>query len=265
MLVGQDSLQALHRPSLGVGGATGESRTYIVQPGDTASQIAEKFNISTNTVLWANGLAASSVIKPGDELTILPFSGVRHKVKQGENVSAIAYEYDVDIEAIIEANDLGSDGFIRAGEWLVVPGGTPPVRSRTQRYAATTNTGASFIYPASGKNWGYLHAVNAVDIANSCGTPVYAAAGGTVTTAYNSGWHGGYGRYIKVSHPGGIVTLYAHLNQVIAYSGWVNQGQQIGVLGNSGNSTGCHLHFEVRGARNSFAGSTEWVKAGQAP
>lgn len=260
-----NSIQAYHRPTLGQGGATGEPIEYEVQKGDTVSSVASKYNVSSKTILWENDLSENSVLQPGDKLTILPTDGIRHKVRQGESISAIAYEYDVETETIIEENGLDSDSFIREGDWLVIPGGSPPKKIEAPSYASSQTAedsySSGFVYPTSGKNWGYKHAVNAVDIANNCGTPVYAAASGQITTAYSTGWHGGYGPYIKIAHSDGTETLYSHLRTLVRTSGRVEQGEQIGVMGNKGNSTGCHLHFEVRGARNPFLGPTKWVEA----
>lgn len=114
-----------------------------------------------------------------------------------------------------------------------------------------------FIQPTSGLNWGILHAHNAVDIANVCGTPVAAAADGIVVAADQGGWNGGYGSYITIEHPNSTRTKYAHLQKVdVATGDEVRQGQVIGEIGNTGyvhGVTGCHLHFEVYGAANPFA------------
>jgi len=124
--------------------------------------------------------------------------------------------------------------------------------------ADMTNTKGYFIFPTTGLNWGDLHSYNAVDIANHCGTPVYAAASGIATLAIgNNAWNSGYGNYIKIQHPNGSLTLYAHLSVVNIKEGQsVTQGQVIGAMGNTGNvtgPTGCHLHFEIRGMTNPFA------------
>jgi len=103
---------------------------------------------------------------------------------------------------------------------------------------------------------GKLHSNNAVDIANSCGTPVYAAHSGFVTEALDKGWNSGYGSYLKISAPNGISTLYAHLSALFVSEGaYVNKGDMIGTIGNTGKVdgvSGCHLHFEVHGASNPF-------------
>lgn len=119
--------------------------------------------------------------------------------------------------------------------------------------------GASKIFtaPTTGWNWGILHNVNAVDIANECGTPIFAAAEGLVSESVSLGWNSGYGSYIKIQHATAAITLYAHLSKNSVLAGtYVFQGDEIGLMGNTGNThgpTGCHLHFEVRGAVNPFA------------
>lgn len=111
-----------------------------------------------------------------------------------------------------------------------------------------------FLRPISGgyKSQG-IHDRNAVDLAIECGRPVMAAATGTVQAVGTRGLNGGYGRYVIIEHERGILTLYAHLSQVLVTVGqYVEQGFPIGLVGTTGNSTGCHLHFEVRGAKNPF-------------
>ena len=98
-----------------------------------------------------------------------------------------------------------------------------------------------------------LHGYNGVDLGVSYGSPIYAAAPGTVIISRNGGWNGGYGKYIVVSHPNGTQTLYAHNSDNVVFAGAnVIRGQVIGFVGSTGKSTGPHLHFEVRGARNPF-------------
>ncbi len=125
------------------------------------------------------------------------------------------------------------------------------------------NFNRNFILPAKGYNYGILHNYNAVDIANACGTPVVAAASGVVVPDPNisdvlGGWNGGYGNFVLVQHTFGneVSTRYAHLAQVLVQVGdVVKQGQEIGLMGETGDATGCHVHFEVIGAKNPFAKS----------
>lgn len=241
--------------------ASGSQRTntitYEVQPGDVPAIIASSFGISTNTVLWANNLKDGSYIHPGDKLVILPVSGVLHKVKNGETVATIAKLYKADQQKIIVFNGLPADGAVKAGEQIIVPDGiiSPPPTTKKTKYAVNyPNIVGYFMRPISGgrKSQG-LHPHNAVDLANSCGTPVYASAGGTVGIADNRGWNGGYGKFIKINHPNRTATLYSHLSSVaVGTNESVSQGQIIGYAGSTGRSSGCHLHFEVYGARNPF-------------
>jgi murein DD-endopeptidase MepM/ murein hydrolase activator NlpD len=233
---------------------------YTVKSGDTLSIIADEHGVSLNTLLWTNKLTVKSSIKPGQTIEILPISGTKHTVKGGENISLIANKYDVSAEDIIEFNDLPADAFISVGDELVIPGGIPPVVAPPKKtyYASYVSadqeiSAGYFIYPTSGRNWGVLHNVNAVDIANSCRTPIYAAAAGTITIADSAGWNSGYGNYVKIHHPNGVETLYGHFSEiVVSMDDKVEQGDLIGYMGTTGHSTGCHLHFEVRGAKNPF-------------
>lgn len=175
---------------------------------------------------------------------------------------ALAVQEAVDIPKIPENNPSLSPASLRAyGE--AMSGAAALVASEARSYGGDSSgesqklAGRYFIQPASGINWGIAHDHNAIDIANTCGTTVVAAADGTVTeTAADGGWHDGYGNYIFVEHPNGLKTKYAHLQRVMASVGdFVYQGKAIGTIGNSGNVsgvTGCHLHFEVYGAKNPF-------------
>jgi murein DD-endopeptidase MepM/ murein hydrolase activator NlpD len=98
-----------------------------------------------------------------------------------------------------------------------------------------------------------IHGHNAVDLANKLNTPIVAAAAGTVIVAKQGGWNGGYGNYVVIDHHNGVQTLYAHMNSLNTTVGSdVTQGQVIGFMGETGDATGVHVHFEVRGAVNPF-------------
>lgn len=238
-----------------------EVSEYVVQSGDNLSLIAEKFNISFNTLLWANDLSSSSLIRPGQKLVILPVSGILHHVKNGETLSGIAKTYQGDAAEVIFFNEL-FDEDIFIGDILIIPDGKMPPKPQ---YTSTPVSqiplaGSYFTFPTQGKISQGLHWYNAVDIANDCGNPVYAAAGGEVLSI-KYGYNRGAGNYIKTLHPNGIVTFYGHLGNILVGAGQpVSQGQIIALIGGqpgtpgAGISTGCHLHFEVRGARNPFAG-----------
>lgn len=245
----------------------GEISLYVVREGDTLSQIAEMFDVSAKTVLWANDLTNADKIRPGDELIILPITGVRHVVKKGDTLKSIVKKYLPDakaeelastIEDTLRYNQLASAEDITAGDTIIIPNGIvsapAPAKGSSARGVATGGGSAGFTHPAPGtvRTQG-IHGYNGVDFGGPVGTPIYAAAAGEVIVSKASGWNGGYGLYVVVKHANGTQTLYAHLSRTaVAVGTRVAQGQVIGYMGNTGRSTGSHLHFEVRGARNPF-------------
>ncbi|MDO8559494.1 MAG: peptidoglycan DD-metalloendopeptidase family protein [bacterium] len=249
---------------LAPGAPRSDIMVYTVQDGDTISGVAVRFGISINTILWENGLTAYSIIRPGQKLTILPISGLRHKVARGETVGKIATRYSVDADAIISANKLASANDLQVGELLLVPGGAKPRPTPTyalQRPGASTPTitgSGKMGWPASCRRitqyFGWRH--TGVDIACSNGTAVYAADDGRVIKA-QGGWNGGYGIMVVLQHPDGSQTLYGHNSKLYVQVGdEVARGQAIAAIGSTGRSTGPHLHFEVRAGgyrRNPFS------------
>ncbi len=237
-----------------------EVSTYIVKSGDSPFSIAVKFNINTDTILAANGLNENSTIKPGQKLIILPINGVRVKIAKKDTVAALAKKYSGKENEIRAFNNVYDDKKLVAGDFIIIPNGEMPVVKSTPRISApkytreTLQPGSWLIAPTTGKDWNRIHGNNAIDIANACGTPIYAAAAGTIITADSVGWNFGYGKYIMIRHPNGVVTVYGHASQILVEAGQeVEQGQLIMLMGTTGRSTGCHLHFEVRGARNPMA------------
>ncbi len=229
---------------------------YVVRPGDSLSQIAGMFGVTSNTIKWANDLPASGTIQPGDTLVILPISGIRHTVKSGDTIGSIAKKYGGDADEIMEYNALAGTA-LSVGDVLIIPDGEMSAPVSSSSYAAKPAAGTAsastyagyYMRPVSG---GYrsqgLHGYNAIDIAVAVGTPIYASATGDVMLARAGGWNGGYGSYIVIKHPNGTQTLYAHASSIIVSAGQhVVQGQIIGYTGNTGKSTGPHLHFEIRG------------------
>ena len=259
--------------------------TYVVRPGDTLSDIADKFNISINTIRWANDLTSKSTIKPGDEFVILPVTGIEYTVKKGDTLSGIAVKFDANQDEILQYNDIEASS-IKVGTELIIPEAEPlPVKAPAKTVAKTpakttsaktvenvpsssdtkddddektsTPTKTKFINPIpKGVLTQRIHDGNAVDFGAPIGTPVVAAAGGKVIVAKGSGHNGGYGSYIVINHPDGSQTQYSHLSKVsVAIGDTVSQGEQIGLSGNSGRSTGPHLHYNERntGKKNTFA------------
>jgi len=159
---------------------------------------------------------------------------------------------------------LPKDGQLSLGKQLIVPDGQIKNQSTSVASSGSTTSVARFSYlqdlggyyllPTTGYNWGKVHGRNGVDIANSCGTPIFAAAEGSVSIADALGWNGGFGKYIKILHPNGTETLYAHNSKLLVEAGqYVTKGMEISLMGTTGSSTGCHLHFEVHGAKNPLA------------
>lgn len=230
--------------------------TYVVREGDTLSEIADMFGVSVNTVVWANDLKRGNVIQPGQTLAILPVSGIKHTVAKGETLAGIIKKYKGTPEEVYEFNDLGAGSVLAVGDTVVIPYGVAPQVSTGS--IASGVSGPSlvgyYLKPVVGasKTQG-IHGYNGIDLGAKTGTNVLASAAGEVIISRISGWNGGYGQYIVIKHPNGTQTLYAHLSQNYVSAGQqVSQGQVIGAVGNTGRSTGAHLHFEVRGARNPF-------------
>lgn len=236
---------------------------YAVESGDTVSAIAAKFNISTNTVLWANGLTIRTPLKVGDYLTILPTTGVVHKVANGDTVMEIAQKYDAKSADIIAYNNLGDDAKLSVGQKIIVPDGNitpqavPDANPNSNELAnqdeprptpqPLVSTGSGWLWPTVSRHISQYfgqHGHTGIDIDNRSLPPVFAAKSGTVEF---TGWLGGYGNLVILNHGNGVSTYYAHLTKFYVNKGQqVNKGDAIAKMGSTGRSTGPHLHFEVR-------------------
>ena len=241
---------------------------YTVQNGDTISTIARRFGLTVNTILWANNLTSFNLIRPGDRLAVLPYSGVLYTVKKGDTLAKIAQTYDIELEKILSCNTLGNS--LVVGQKIVVPGAKKisdivAVRKPSSNYTGISvikdliknpgvkPTGNKMTWPTVGTRitqyFSWRH--NGVDIANKIGTPIYAADSGTVVIS-QGGYNGGYGNTIVIDHGGGKRTRYGHMSKLFVKVGdEVSKGENIGAMGSTGHSTGPHLHFEVliNGAR----------------
>ncbi len=287
---------------------------YVVQPGDTLSEIAQKNGVSVGTILLGNDLTSSSKIKPGDQLVILPITSLKYTVKAGDTLESIAKQYNADPSEIGIYNSV-DDSSLTAGSQIFIPdaeaGASTSTTSSNQTVSSSSTAPTTVTKPTkvsvsttkvkvstkilsgSPASCGdviplannpaepshdvgpagtcaqisyyiaplahyiqtqNIHGYNAVDLAAPIGTPIMAAADGTVIIAKEGGWNGGYGSYVVITHPNGSQTLYAHMSQVAATVGeTVSQGQVIGYVGETGDATGPHVHFEIRdGIRNPF-------------
>lgn len=234
---------------------------YIVREGDTISTIADMFDVSINTIRWANNMNSKSVLRKDQQLIILPISGLKYTVKKGDTLKNISSSYNADENEILSYNNLAKASDLKVGDEIIIPNGEVTTSVTTKSNSNSKNTASSatkssgyFTRPIKGgvRTQG-IHGHNGVDLASKLGTPVMAAAGGKVIIAMQGGWNGGYGNYVVISHANGMQTLYAHLNSVSVSAGdTVSQGTVIGGMGTTGKSTGVHLHFEVRGGTNPF-------------
>src|SRR5919106_5243425 len=256
---------------------------YTVVEGDSVFGIAEKFGLKPETVLWGNYyvlLDDPHGLQPDQELNILPVDGTYHEWQVGEGLNGIATYYGVKPEDIINypANHLDPTAIgdftnpnIAPGTWLVVPGGHREFISWSAPLGVTRENPASarvlgpgacdpisggavgfgtFIWPANNhylSGFDYLPNANhwGIDIAGNDGEGVYATDAGVVVYA---GWNNyGYGNMIMIDHGNNFQSLYAHLSGISVQCGQsVGQGDVIGAIGNTGRSTGSHLHFEIR-------------------
>jgi murein DD-endopeptidase MepM/ murein hydrolase activator NlpD len=245
---------------------TDKISTYVVQPGDTVAKVAKKFGVSENTVRWANGLSKKDVLQRGQNLVILPITGVKHKVQKGETIQSIAKKYKVGVTDITDYNDLVESDILRQGDVLIIPDGeivtvsTPTKTAKVVPGSGVKKTGVPSskgyyiqpVVPDGGrirKTQGFHTRYNAIDVGAPVGTPIRAMADGTViVTKSPNGYNGGYGGLTIITHANGSQTLYAHQSKISVSSGErVSQGQIIGYTGNTGKSTGPHLHYEIRG------------------
>lgn len=252
-----------------------EVRSYVVVPGDSVFEIANKFHIKPESLLWANYDQLNDnpdLISLGMELKIPPVDGVYYQWEDGDTLDGVAAKFDVSQEKILSwpGNDLDLTApEIEDGSWVMVPGGhrefrqwiipvIPRGRAGVSRsvygsgacsggYEGAYGSGA-FIWPAanhylSGNDYWSGHL--GIDIAAGEGAQIYAADSGVVVFA---GWAtGGYGYMVMIDHGNGYQTVYAHMSQIATGCGRsVGRGQLIGYAGSTGNSTGAHLHFEVR-------------------
>ncbi len=236
--------------------------SYIVRDGDTLSGIAKMFGVSVNTIMWANNLSRATALRTGQSLIILPVTGISYTIKSGDTIKGIATRYKADLDEILQYNDLSLNSTLVVGQTILIPDAEVQVSVPT-RVASGTNpahdtNGPSYpgyyTRPLTGgtKTQG-LHGYNGIDIGAPVGTSVYASAAGTVIVSSSSGWNGGYGNLIIVSHSNGTQTVYAHLSKnLVSIGQTVAQGDKIGLVGATGKSTGPHLHFEIRGAKNPF-------------
>ena len=239
-------------------------QTYVVQRGDTPNGIADQFGINAETILGGNPQLSqeSSLLQTDVKLTILPINGVLHTIQPGDTLAGLSFHYGIPTEEIVAytQNNLEFPYRLEPETQIIVPGAvrelfvwTPPDLSSVSSSSSIggvtpviVGTG-TFIYPVNSRNYTqyYWYGHRGVDIALLEGSTVTAADTGTVTYASWNNW--GFGNLIVVNHGNGFETFYAHLGGINVVPGQiVYQGNAIGTTGNTGNSSGPHIHFEIR-------------------
>ncbi len=232
--------------------------TYSVEKGDTISTVARKFGISEDTVRWANNLSDDS-LSIGDELKILPVTGIAHKVESGETIYSIAKKYDTDPQKIVDFtfNEFAGNGesfALVTGQMLIVPDGIKPSEQpfiKRQVYVAQGPipvASGGFTYPVRGEIsqfFSWFH--RGIDIVSPIGTPIVAAHSGTVTQTNVGTYDGGFGTNVWISSGDRTQSHYAHMSGVNVGVGQSVIGGKtvVGWIGMTGRTTGPHVHFEI--------------------
>lgn len=228
---------------------------YEVKGGDTLSSIGKSFAVDVPSIAILNNFSKDKILKPGETIKIPPVTGVIVKVQSGDTIYSLAKKHGLAAaQPIVDwpYNTFSNDETfaLAAGQTLVIPGGKPPaelppaprVILNTPLFAGGTG---QFIWPTTGiitQYFAWYHPAD--DIANAVGTPILAADFGRVQSVLREVY--GYGWHIIINHGNGFSTLYGHLSRIDVTEGQnVSRGQVIAAMGNTGRSTGSHLHFEV--------------------
>ncbi len=223
---------------------------HTVRSGETLWDISKDHQVSMDTVIVANDLLNAHQLRIGQQIRVPSQDGVFYNVQRGDSLWTIAQRFGVSADEITAKNKIVDASRLRIGQELFVPGKEAVQALRYVLVGPDGKLRKVFERPVSGgwissrfgHRWGRLHA--GVDIAVSTGTPVRAAADGRVKF---SGRNGGYGLLVTVDHGDSVETRYGHNSRLVAKVGQrVTRGQIIAYSGNTGNSTGPHLHFEIR-------------------
>jgi len=223
---------------------------YQIQKGDTLWDISRKNNVDLKTIMIINDLNENSILTVGQTLEI-PYSRSRiHIVRSGETMWSIAVRYDTGMQDIQKANANKNPRNLKIGDKLIIPDST----CRTTVFSEQSSRGRSlsslvFSWPITGRitsrygwrNSGFHHGL---DIAGDIGDSIKAAASGYVLFA---GYKPVYGNTVVIDHSNGKQTVYAHAQKIyVKKNQYISRGQVIATIGVTGNTTGPHLHFEIR-------------------
>ncbi len=250
LYVGDGSIpNTLQNPGVGTDAKT-LLRTYPVQSGDTLNGIAGKFGLAPSVIYWTNKsqMPDPASLRVGQPLLILPMDGLLVTVGAKDTLATLATKYKILVQDIVDANNL-PEATVVLGQSLLIPGasGGPMPKPKAPSVSVATRSG-SWAWPVNGYNYisqYFSSGHHAIDIAAGYGTPVVAAASGTVVLAGNRGYTGG-GIVVWIMHGTKLYTTYNHLSKLSVRAGQrVSAGQRIGLVGATGEATGPHLHFEV--------------------
>lgn len=226
-------------------------QTYRVKSGDMIGIIADRYGVTQDTIISVNSIRQSRLLQVGQYLKIPSMPGILYTVKKdGETPETIAEKYEVSAEKCAKVNLMKENSSLDAGTSLFVPDAQLDWVTRQEI------NGDLFVRPLHGRYWlssyygwrespftGHRSFHTGIDMASPMGTSVYAALGGEVSS---TGFNATYGNYIIVSHHSGYKTLYGHLSAILVVRGqYVDTNTRIGRVGNTGLSTGPHLHFTV--------------------
>jgi len=225
-------------------------RSYQVQKGETLWAIARRENMELKLIAEMNNLADSDVLEVGQVIN-LPYRRSRqYQVQAGDNPWDIAQRYQVSVQAILQENNIRRPEALQVGQTLTIPGTAGSGRSwRDDTEEVSRGLLGTYRWPVMGVitstfGWNRKRYHHGMDIAAPSNTPIRAAASGVVIFA---GWKSVYGRTVILEHQDGRQTLYGHARKLLVKNGQkVTRGQTLAMVGSSGNSTGPHLHFEVR-------------------
>ena len=237
-----------------------EWQQYRVKKGDSVSSIAKKFDVSVGAVIASNNITNARKLQEGMTLKVPNIDGIPYQVQKGDNLSKISASFKVPLEVILDVNDIKSDN-ITAGETIFIPG------ARMNDIDLRMSLGETFMYPLNQKIItssfgmrkdpinGALSFHSGIDFRANTGTPVLASLEGVVSFT-GENWL--YGKHIILTHVNGYKTLYAHLNAFSVKQGdRVATGKKIAESGNTGHSTGPHLHFGIYDKNNKLINPLE--------
>ncbi|PZO39590.1 MAG: metalloendopeptidase [Pseudanabaena frigida] len=229
---------------------------HKVKQGETLEAIAKQYQLKTATLMGLNPEVRNGEVQVGQTLSIPPIDGLTYRFKNDENYTIVAKKYNIRADVLFERN-----GCQRRPKVVFVPGAIwKPEALPFNSAIARGSENPSLIFQTGGyplpysvpvtSNYGWrMNPVttiwsfhSGIDLGAPLGTPVIAAKAGRVDFA---GWGDGYGNLVEIDH-GSTGTRYAHLEAIYVSQGQsVAQGQQIGIVGSTGRSTGPHLHFEI--------------------